>query len=200
MNSTYKDPPQEKINQLLLINSQKNFPKLIEESRILISKYPNSFIIWTLFGIANMNLQKNKIALKAFKKATDLNPFDYNAFNNLGLSLKDNGYLEDAINSFEKALKLKPDFFQTYYNLGLAFKAQGNLRKARKAYEHSLNLKPDYHKALNNLGNVLKDLNNFEEAIIVFKKSLSIKPNDPITHNNLAVLLKKKGDYLGTQA
>ena len=42
---------------------------------------------------------------------------------NLGVALKDQGLLEDAIATFQKALLLKPDYPDAFVNLGNTLKA-----------------------------------------------------------------------------
>lgn len=45
--------------------------------------------------------------------------------NNLGLALRDQGRLEDAVASFREALDVKPDSPEVHYNLGLTLRNSG---------------------------------------------------------------------------
>ena len=66
---------------------------------------------------------------------------------NMGIALKDQGKLEEAIEAYNKALAIKPDYAEAYYNMGVALKDQGKLEEAIEAYNKALAIKPDYAEA-----------------------------------------------------
>ncbi len=69
------------------------------------------------------------------------------ACNNLGIALKDQGRLDEAVACFRRALQLTPNFAEAYNNLGIALKDQGKLDEAVANYSRALQLKPDYADA-----------------------------------------------------
>jgi len=95
----------------------------------------------------------------------------------LGITLNEQGKLEEAIEAYNKALSLKPDYVEAYINIGVTFYEQGKLEEALEAYKKALAIKPDYAAGYNNMGNALKDQGKLEEAIIAYNKVLSIKPD-----------------------
>ena len=52
------------------------------------------------------------------------------AYNNLGLVLRELGRLNESESSYKKAIKLKPDFADAYNNLSLTLLSKGNFEKA----------------------------------------------------------------------
>lgn len=177
-------PPAEALNQLVNLYDQGLLVAVIEEAQILIKHYPQAFIVWNILGAANIGLRQTEKALEAFKKVTELKPNYADGYINLGITLKDQGKLDDAIDSFNKALLIKPDYAEAYNNLGNVFKYQGKLDKARNAYNKALLLKPDYTEAHYNMGITLKEEGKLDEAIETFNKVLLLKSDYAEAHNN----------------
>ena len=76
----------------------------------------------------------------------------------MGVTLKEQGKLEEAIPYFEKAVLLKPDYAETYNNMGVTLEEQGKLEEAIEAYNKALSLKPDYAETVQNALNLLTQL------------------------------------------
>jgi tetratricopeptide (TPR) repeat protein len=66
----------------------------------------------------------------------------------MGVTLKDQGKLDEAIDAYIKALSIKPEYAETYYNMGNALKDQGKLDEAIEAYTKALSIKPVYADAI----------------------------------------------------
>ena len=74
---------------------------------------------------------------------------DYaDAYNNMGLILKEQGKLDKSIEAYDRALSIKPDYFEAYHNKGNALKDQNKLNEAVEAYRKSLSLAPNNLKDL----------------------------------------------------
>ena len=43
----------------------------------------------------------------------------------MGIALKDQGKLDEAMRCLQKAISIKPDYAEAYYNMGKALKDQG---------------------------------------------------------------------------
>ena len=111
----------------------------------------------------------------------------------MGVALKEQGKLEEAIEAYNKALAIKPDYAEAYNNMGNALKEQGKLEEAIEAYNKALAIKPDYAEAYNNMGNALKEQGKLEEAIEAYNKALAIKPDYAEAYNNMGIALKEQG-------
>ena len=61
----------------------------------------------------------------------------------MGIALKEQNKLEEAIEAYTKALAIKPDYADAYYNMGNALKEQNKLEEAIEAYTKALSIKPD---------------------------------------------------------
>ncbi|MDA8689342.1 tetratricopeptide repeat protein, partial [Rhodobacteraceae bacterium] len=133
-------------------------------------------------------------AIEVYKQAVLLKPNSADAYNYLGVALKDQGKLDEAIASFNKALSLKPDYAEAYNNMGNVLKKQGKLEETISSYNKALSFRPDYADAYNNMGVALQDQGKFEEAISSYNKALSFKPDYAEAHRHLSSLIKYKPD------
>src|SRR4051812_31754312 len=61
---------------------------------------------------------------------------------NLGLQLKREGKIPQAIAECEKAIALRPDYAAAHLTLGNLWRAQGNYQKAAASYETTVKLQP----------------------------------------------------------
>ena len=109
----------------------------------------------------------------------------------MGITLKDQGNLEEAMEAFNKALSLKPDYAEAYNNMGITLQDQGKLEEATTSFNKALSLKPDYAEAYNNMGITLKDQGKLEEAMEAYNKVLALKPDYAEAWSNGAEALEK---------
>ena len=190
-----KIPSQEIINNLINLYNDGHLLEAIEQSRSILERSPETWVVWNIMGAANQGLGRVSDAFIAFKKVIELNPTYAEGFNNLGIALKDQGKLDEALVSYETALSLKPDFVEACNNMGNILKDQGKIDEAMSAYRKALSLKPNYAEAFYNIGNVFQDQSQFNEAIASYEKAISLKPNYLNAYNNLGNIYKEQGKF-----
>ena len=69
----------------------------------------------------------------------------------MGIALREQGKLDEAIEAYKKALSIQPNNANAYYNMGIALREQGKLDEAIEAYKKALSIQPDYAEAWNNI-------------------------------------------------
>ena len=190
---TSQTPPQDVIDQLLALYNRGHLSDVVEQAQVLTEQYPEHFLFGMSWVLPTKAWVGRTDAASAFKRVTELNPTYADGFNNLGVTLKDQGKLDEAIAAYNKALSIKPDYAEAYNNMGNALKDQGKLDEAIAAYNKALSIKPDYAEAYNNMGNALKDQGKLDEAIAAYNKALSIKPDYAEAYNNMGNALKDQG-------
>jgi len=121
------------------------------------------------------------------------NPQCWLAHNNLGVVLKDQGKVPEAIAQYEQALRIDPNYHETYYNLGVVLQDQGKVLEAIAYYERALQIEPKYPEAHNNLGNALAQTGRMGEAIAHYEQALQIKPDYARAQNNLGNVFMQEG-------
>lgn len=120
-------------------------------------------------------------------------PENARAHVNLGLALKGQGNLAEAMAQYNEALRIKPDYAEAHNNLGNVLALQGERGEAVVHWNEALRLKPDYVEAHLNLGIAMYSQGKLEEAITHYNEALRINPNHPGAHNSLGIALARQG-------
>lgn len=188
-------PSPEDCNALLKLLENGQNSEAVNSAMALIQQYPNNQFAWKILGVANNILGKREEALVANQKATEIEPEDFEAHNNLGNSLKNLGQLQEAVNSFKKAISINPNYSQAYFNLGNVFNRLGETNKAIKYFRKAILLNTNYTNAYNNLGLLLKNTGRLIEAEKCFRKAILLNPNFFLAHNNLGNALQKQNRF-----
>jgi tetratricopeptide (TPR) repeat protein len=121
------------------------------------------------------------------------NPDCWMAHNNLGLLLKNQGHIEEAIEHYHQALHIDPNAWDALNDLGVALAAERRFDEAIKNYRKSLQIDPNRFAVQNNLGHALAAEGRFDEAIEDYRKAIQINPNFSDALNNLGNALAAKG-------
>jgi tetratricopeptide (TPR) repeat protein len=112
---------------------------------------------------------------------------------NRGLTLAEQGNLDEAIDCWREALRVRPDLSAVHNNLGVALTQQGDLDEARKSLDEALRLQPDYAEAAYNLGVLFMKQGRHPEAIARFEETLRLQPDHAQAYNGLGLDLYHSG-------
>jgi tetratricopeptide (TPR) repeat protein len=96
-------------------------------------------------------------------------------FCSLGIALKNQGKLDEAVAAYRQALRIKPDLAEANSNLGNALRDQGKLDEAVTTYRDAIRIKPDLGEAHFNLGNALRDQGKLDEALASYNRALTLR-------------------------
>jgi tetratricopeptide (TPR) repeat protein len=108
------------------------------------------------------------------------------AYGNLGIALRDQGKLAEAITALREAIRFRPDDASAHHNLGYVLHRQGKLDEAIAAYRQAIRLTPDKAAAYANLGAALSGLGRLDEAIAEYRTAILLRPDDANARNHLA--------------
>ena len=111
------------------------------------------------------------------------------ALDQLGLTLQDQGKLDEAVSCFRRAIHLKPDFAVAYNNLAGVLLKQSKLSEAIVTLCQAVRLDPHRPEAHYNLGNLLHVQGEFAEAAASYREALRIQPESALTHFKLGATL-----------
>jgi tetratricopeptide (TPR) repeat protein len=115
--------------------------------------------------------------------------------NKLGLALKTQGKVEEAIDHYHQALWIEPGNARALNNLGNALKSQGKIDEAISYYRQSLQFAPDSANTHYNLGIALKLQGKTDEAMSHYRQALQLKPDHVNAHSNLGNALSELGKF-----
>ena len=120
-------------------------------------------------------------------------PRNVDAHNNLGVILRNNGRLDEAVAVYRHAISLNPNLPIAYINLGIALTDKGQLDEAIGVCRRAIALNPILPQAHINLGNALSGIGRLDEAIDAVRRAISLQPNYPEAYSNLGEILRENG-------
>ncbi|MFQ5646724.1 MAG: tetratricopeptide repeat protein, partial [bacterium] len=133
-------------------------------------------------------------AIKEYKKAIELNPKNFVAYDNLGQSYGRKGKTDEAIKSCRQAVKLNPGYLQAYNNLGVAYNKKGMYDLAIKACLKALKIRPNYAKSYFNRGKGYEGKKMYDRAIKAYRTAWSLLPEDANIPYNIGNVYVAKGE------
>jgi serine/threonine protein kinase/tetratricopeptide (TPR) repeat protein len=131
-------------------------------------------------------------AIRFFTAALVLRPWSPGVHYNLGIVLKNNGQLDEALAEFREAVALNGDWAEARYMLGSVLKDKAQLDEAITEFREALRIKETYAEAHLRLGIALFLKGRLEESIAEYHQAIRFKKNDPLAHYNLGLALSKK--------
>ena len=182
-------------DQLVILYNQGEFKVVVKQSQKYLVSYPNDYIVWNLYGLGNLALGRDFLALTAFKNSILINPEFTDGINNLGVTLEKKGKLDEAIHTYFKAISINPSFYQAYNNIGNVLRKKGDFTKAIDMFYKAISIEPNYADAHSNLAIILHERGSTNEAIKSYKKVLLFKPECPITLNSLGNVYKDQEKF-----
>jgi tetratricopeptide (TPR) repeat protein len=114
------------------------------------------------------------------------NPGCWMAHYNLGIILRGQGDVDQALKHYRQAFALRPNYAEAHYNLARCLVETGQLDEAIEHYEEALKIKTADSETHNNLGVTLFGIGRVDDAIVHYQKALAIWPGYVAATCNLA--------------
>ncbi|NIS78992.1 MAG: tetratricopeptide repeat protein [Anaerolineales bacterium] len=99
-----------------------------------------------------------------------------------GVSLVQEGDLEESIAEFEQAIRIQPDYALAYHTLGVAYYETRRLEEAKVAFENAIQHDPDLATAHAWLGNVYNEYGLYQRGLEEVDEALRLDPALPEGH------------------
>lgn len=167
----------------------------------VIQKSPRNARAYNNLATCYMGIKSYQLAVTNLQQAIRLNPNLIEARINMGVTLKAQNKLDEAIAHYYAALQVNTNFAAAHefagahFNLGNALTRKGELDQAVEHYLEALRINPDDAEAHNNLGIVLAAQGKTSDALAHFREALRIKPNFADAKKNL-LTFQKAGEPL----
>ncbi len=100
---------------------QQRYDECIQEVKSKLKQSPNSLHLLNYQAMAYAALKRDKEALLSYQKIIKKDSTLPGPYYNMGIILKRNKRIEEAIDNYKKAIYLKPDSVQAYNNLGVLY-------------------------------------------------------------------------------
>jgi tetratricopeptide (TPR) repeat protein len=130
-------------------------------------------------------------AVCAMTAARDLHRELPGALSNLGVLLKEQGFISAAEQCYRLASRLEPRNAGHYYRMGNARLAREELELARQSYMHATRLRGTFGDAYNNLGNCLMGMSRYRDAAAAYEYAVGSNPRNANYMVNLAGVLAR---------
>ncbi len=128
-----------------------------------------------------------------YHRGLQISPNNALAKNNMGASLLERGYPNEAVELFHEAAQLDSDLWVAQYNYGCAAFTVGRLDDAEKYLKRAILLDDRAPKAYLYLGMTYKEQGRLQEAEENIRISISKSSTDPVYHFSLALVLRDQG-------
>jgi tetratricopeptide (TPR) repeat protein len=175
----------------------KDYKAVLKNAKQLVSRYPNSSLVYCVLGVAYGKLGSYSDATVAFHHAIKLQPDYINAWNNLGWAYWQMGRYAEAVKAFQQLIKLTPNDPQIWSNLGGAQAGQGHQADAIAAYQMAIQLDPTYADAHFNLGVAYANQGKLADAVNSLRQAVTYKPDYPEAWFNLGIISSRQGEDNG---
>ena len=137
-------------------------------------------------------------AIKAFKKACQLNANFAPSRYNLGLSLVKVNKIDQGLSCYKQAVAINPNYVQAHLGMARLYKQVRYYNDAIKSYKKAIEIDPKNIPARMDLGVIYNERGDFDEAIDVYNDALQYLSEgemQTIIKYNLSIALFHKGDY-----
>ncbi|MCD8545631.1 MAG: tetratricopeptide repeat-containing glycosyltransferase family protein [Sulfurospirillum cavolei] len=114
---------------------------------------------------------------------------------NLGVMLKAQNKLDEAIAMYEKAIALDPFNVNASINLGNIFKKQHRFSEAIRVYQEAVFLEPENPKVYYNLGTIFQEQKRSADATESYQRALILGFEHASVYYNLGVIFKEQNRF-----
>lgn len=132
-------------------------------------------------------------ALTKYREALAHNPRFSEAYNAIGIALRNLDDMENALDAHVMAIALKPDHVGAHYNGGDLLLSQGKCAEAAEWFQKTINLDPEHVEAYDKLGQALYKLCLFQPAARAYEAAIKIDPEFGGAYHNLGLSLIMMG-------
>lgn len=147
--------------------------KGIEYFNDLLRISPNNYLAYLNRGIAYFTLFEDDKALADFIKCTKLEPYNPQAFFQLGYLKSSQGILEEAKDYYTKSIEVDPNYLRAYGAVAIIKAMLGQVDDAIKDMNKAISIDPEYpllyiiRAQISELKcNCLEAINNYRKAMV----------------------------------
>ena len=172
-----------------------NFIEAKNKCLKIITENNNNSEFFNIFAIILFQLKEYDESINKWKRAVELNPQYFFAYNNLGNALLNLKKYDEALTNFNKAIEIKPDFSDAYNNKGNVLSKLNKYDDALLNYDKAIEIKPDSINGYIFKAHILSVLDRLEEALENYKKAYIINPHHPLLLGHIVHTKLKMCDW-----
>ncbi len=154
---------QRKLGIIHKLKAENDAIKLqMQEQQQRLQKYAQEY-----FELGNqciLEARNAKAAIRNYDKAIELYPTFVDAWVRKGITLLDEGDLQNAQTCLKKAADMSPMLFKAWYNLGRVHIEMNDFERALNDFSHATSIKDDHAKTYELIGDCYSRLGREEDA------------------------------------
>jgi len=155
-----------------------------------LKQRPQDSAAHNLLGLCCYQRHDYAAAATALQRAVALHPAaEY--CRNLGMALRAEGKLEEALAAYRRALASEPEAPETHFNTGNLLAQMRRPEAAIRAFRAALRLSPAHGGSWHNLGAALIAAGRPEEAVEALRNGLEREPGQATSLHNLGLALEQ---------
>ncbi len=181
----------------------------VEHYRRAVERQPDNAVFQRNLGLAARKAEGMRdVAIRALKRAIQLDPKEYNSHLALAEEFQNAHLTTEAVTEYRAAIGLRPAEFVPQYNLGLLYarmaKDAGSAAARNAHYTSALGqlaqaekLRPTDHRVLSALGWANYQIGRLDDAVKWYGKAIQAAPAGPdleAAHSNLGLVLDRQGE------
>ena len=171
--------------------------KAIKKFELVVKADPNNADAHYYLGLAYSRVDKNNLAVSAFKKAIDLlHPELQNVNLSLGIAYYKSGDYDSALQTLNQVIELEPQNASAHFFVGLSLQKKNQHKKSIKSFHKAMVRDPEFNQlSLFNIGLAYSKIDQYEPAKDAFNKVIEIDPQSDIAKDSqkfLETLADKK--------
>lgn len=155
----------------------------------------NDSSLYFVAGHSNDECKLFEEAIYFYNKCIEINPNDYEGYNNRGATFSRIGEKDKAFVDFDKAIELKTDYALAYHNRGQIFFEKGEYNKAIDDFNKAILYNSDYSNAYNIRGLSYRRKGDINNAIADYTKAIELDKGNYQAYNNRGVAYSELRDY-----
>lgn len=155
------------------LESALHGPKETAGEELEIAKSDTDWQAWLVQGDIYYNSGQVEKAIDAYDTSLRIKA-SFEAYNNKGLMLYREGFLEEGLKCFDRALEFQTGDEFIWYNRGNALRDLGRFKECIEAYDRAISIKPDFERAWAAIGQALMAQGKTGDAITCFESALRI--------------------------
>ena len=195
MSKIFLTPHDSEVSKLVKLFTKGVSGKTINQGLLVLQKFPTSFTLHNIIGMAYASISQFGEAEKYYKKSIKLNTKSAETYENYANLLKTIGRIKDAIKYYNKSIKLNPKNYKVLNNLAITLIDEKFLYEAKDILEDAIKIDSKNYLAHLNIGNIYKDLNLNLKAIEHYQLALNDNKNHISLRNNMGLALTRARRY-----
>jgi protein O-GlcNAc transferase len=186
------------MNLITLGLQQKKYALVEQYSARLLELQPDNPLALEGLAVSSFSKEDYDTARKWYTRLTETVPTQAEHWLNLGITLRKQSLLTEALHSFTRAREVRPDSIHAHTHLAETRWKLGDLTGARDCYQEAVTKWPDREELTLNLSHVLEELENMEAAVRVCEQFCSQKADKERVWFRLGYLQLKSGSAVAS--